>query len=109
MASRTVERGLGDDPFHEHTSQYEAWFLDNWNAYQAELRAVRELIPTAARAVEIGVGTGRFAVPLGITFGMDPSFPMLNIARERGIEVAMGVGKVLSSRSGHEHRHTDLQ
>jgi len=93
--SRTVEGGFGVDPFHEHTSQYEAWFLDNRNAYQAEIRAVRELISSADRTVEIGVGTGRFAAPLGIAFGLDPSLPMLNIARERGIEVAMGVGEDL--------------
>jgi SAM-dependent methyltransferase len=87
--------GLQADPFSEHVNQYEAWFAANDNAYQAELRAVSELIPASTRTVEIGVGTGRFAGPLGITFGLDPSLPMLRIARDRGIQVAMGVGEDL--------------
>jgi len=85
----------GDGPFEEHVGQYETWFSDNQNAYQAELRAVKELILPAERTVEIGVGTGRFAAPLGIAYGLDPSLPMLRIARRRGIEVAMGVGESL--------------
>ena len=92
---RTVEEGIQGNPFHAHVGQYESWFLDNENAYQAELRAVKELTFPAERAVEIGVGTGRFAAPLGITFGLDPSLPMLRIARDRGIQVAVGVGEAL--------------
>ncbi len=45
--------------------------------------------------MEVGVGTGRFAAPLGIRFGVDPSPPMARVARERGIQVAMGVGEAL--------------
>jgi SAM-dependent methyltransferase len=83
------------DPFDQHTSRYEAWFLKHRNAYEAEVRAVRQLVPSTERAIEIGVGTGRFAIPLGIRFGMDPSRPMLRLARARGLEVAMAVGEAL--------------
>jgi len=43
--------------------------------------------------LEVGVGTGRFAIPLGVDIGIDPSFEMLQIAQTRGIEVVKGVGE----------------
>lgn len=83
------------DPFDQHASHYEAWFRRNRNAYEAEVRAVRALMPSAGRTLEIGVGTGRFASPLGIRFGVDPSLAMVRFARERGVEVVIGVGEAL--------------
>ena len=94
MGQRATGRAR-DDPFHEHVPQYEAWFVENQNAYRAEVRAIEALMHPVARGVEIGVGTGRFAAPLGIALGLDPSLPMLRIARRRGIEVAVGVGESL--------------
>jgi SAM-dependent methyltransferase len=94
QGQRATGRG-GDDPFGRHVGQYEAWFKVNQNAYQAEIRAIEPLMGPVARGVEIGVGTGRFAAPLGIALGLDPSLPMLRIARMRGIEVAAGVGESL--------------
>lgn len=52
-------------------------------------------MPSTERAIEIGVGTGRFAIPLGIRYGVDPSRPMLQLARARGLEVAVAVGEAL--------------
>jgi SAM-dependent methyltransferase len=83
------------DPFDQNASQYEAWFLRNRYAYETEVRAVRALMPSAGRTLEIGVGTGRFASPLGIQFGVDPSLAMVHLARERGVEVVIGVGEAL--------------
>src|SRR5579863_8743760 len=37
--------------------------------------------------VEIGVGTGRFAQPLHIKFGIEPSENMAQLAEKRGIKV----------------------
>jgi SAM-dependent methyltransferase len=45
--------------------------------------------------VEIGVGTGRFAAPLGISIGVEPSPGMAELARQRGIEVLEGVAEAL--------------
>ena len=87
--------GTERDPFSEHSSRYEAWFSDHPNVYRAELRAVRELMGPVGRSVEIGVGTGRFAVPLGVTWGVDPALPMLRTAREKGVEAVLGVGEAL--------------
>ena len=41
-------------------------------------------------SVEIGVGTGRFAFPLGIRSGLEPLAKMATIARDRGISVVEG-------------------
>jgi SAM-dependent methyltransferase len=42
--------------------------------------------------IEVGVGTGRFAVPLGVEFGLDTSRRMLQKARRRGLSVCQAVG-----------------
>jgi len=44
-------------------------------------------LPEIGKGVEIGVGTGRFAKPLGIRIGIEPSKNMGVIARSNGIEV----------------------
>ncbi len=83
------------EPFEKYYNKYEDWFIKNKFAYQSELLAIRELLPEKGRGVEIGVGSGRFAEPLGIKYGIDPSGKMLEIARKRGIEVSLGVAENL--------------
>lgn len=83
------------DAFEKHTTRYDEWFDDHYWAYQAELRAVRSLLPENKRGVEIGVGTGRFAGPLGIQIGVEPSANMSAGAVERGIEVIEGIAENL--------------
>ncbi len=87
----------GISSFSENVERYEAWFLDNPFAYVSELHAIRELLPKG-NGVEIGVGTGRFAAPLGIKKGIEPSRPMAEHARKKGIEVAAGVAEHLPYR-----------
>jgi len=53
------------------------------------------MLPKHGLGIEIGVGTGRFAAPLGITTGVEPSRAMGAIARERGIRVIQGVAESL--------------
>ena len=85
-------------PFEEHTTEYEAWFEENEAAYRAELAALRRLVPSTGDGVEIGVGSARFAAPLGIGVGVDPSGKMLEYARERGVEVLKGIAEQLPFR-----------
>jgi len=92
-------RGLRVDPFDRHWKRYESWFDVHENAYLAEIRALKALVPEGALGLEVGVGTGRFAGPLGIPFGVDPSRSMARVALERGIGVAMGMGEALPFRS----------
>jgi len=82
-------------PFDRHAQRYEEWFETHGAAYRAELRAVRELLPRGGLGVEIGVGSGRFAAPLNVAHGVDPSPVMCSLARSRGVEVVLGTGESL--------------
>ena len=81
--------------FDENVEEYDRWYDENKRAYQAELQAVRRFIPEAGRGLEVGVGTGRFAAPLGIDVGVDPAGNMLARARERGVETEVAYGEDL--------------
>jgi ubiquinone/menaquinone biosynthesis C-methylase UbiE len=81
--------------FETHLDQYESWFEKHACAYQAELRAIKALLPPSGKSLEIGVGSGLFAVPLGIRQGIDPSRAMMAMARERGIDVTYGVAEAI--------------
>ena len=72
--------------FDSRVQEYEEWFERNRWAYLSELELLRRLLPKEGRGLEVGVGTGRFAGPLGIKTGVDISEGMLALARERGIE-----------------------
>lgn len=82
-------------PFEEHTERYEAWFERHEAVYRSELAALRRLLPTVGYGLEIGVGSARFAAPLGLQVGVDPAGDMLAYARERGIDVVKGVAEHL--------------
>jgi len=82
-------------PFERYANRYEEWFIRNAFAYQSELQAIKVLMPLCGVGMEIGVGTGRFAAPLGIKIGIEPSEAMRKIASEKGIEVIDGVAEDL--------------
>jgi ubiquinone/menaquinone biosynthesis C-methylase UbiE len=82
-------------PFEKYTFRYENWFKQNVFAYKSEIRALKEQLPKNGISIEIGVGSGRFAAPLGIPIGLDPSKKMLKIAKQRGIESIKGVAENL--------------
>ena len=76
------------DPFEKFSDRYDNWFERNLNLYQDELEAIRQAIPCAeAKGLEIGVGTGKFAQPLGIKVGVEPSRKMAEKAEQLGIKV----------------------
>jgi len=83
------------EPFERHSEQYEEWFERNEYAYGSELEAIKSLMPVVKNGIEIGVGSGRFAAPLGICTGIEPSKKMGRIAKERGIHVIEGVAEDL--------------
>ncbi|MFW6193708.1 MAG: class I SAM-dependent methyltransferase [Gemmatimonadota bacterium] len=90
---------MPEDPFELFADDYDAWYDRHAHAYRSELRAIRRVIGSSGRALEVGVGTGRFAGPLGLRFGLDPAFAMLRRARERGLSVVGGVGERLPFRA----------
>lgn len=83
------------EPFEKYPYQYEDWFERNKFVYESELRAIREQLPESKKGIEIGVGSGRFTVPLGIKIGVDPSKEMRKLAQKRGIDVINGVAESL--------------
>jgi ubiquinone/menaquinone biosynthesis C-methylase UbiE len=83
------------EPFERYANKYENWFERNKFAYESELQAIRKLLPENGEGIEIGVGSGRFAAPLGIKVGVEPSSKMREIAQKRGIEVIDGVAEAL--------------
>ena len=87
-------------PFEAHHQRYEAWFEKHEAAYMSELLALRPFVPWEGRGIEIGVGSGRFAAPLGVRVGVDPSAAMLAHAAARGIEVVEGAAENLPFETG---------
>jgi SAM-dependent methyltransferase len=81
--------------FDGQATEYDTWFDKHNDLYRAELEAVRSLVPIAGKGVEIGVGTGRFALPLGISLGVEPAREMAEMARRRGMDVREGVAEAL--------------
>jgi SAM-dependent methyltransferase len=94
-ATRRNPVTAGAEPFVRHHRRYEKWFERHRMAYYSELLAVRALLPWNGRGLEIGVGTGRFAGPLGVEFGIDPAAEMLAYAQIRGVCVASAVAEAL--------------
>ncbi|MCI4397492.1 MAG: class I SAM-dependent methyltransferase [Acidobacteria bacterium] len=83
-------------PFEEHSDRYDEWFERNRDVYHAELEAIRQLIPSPnAKGLEVGVGSGKFAVPLGIKIGVEPSERMAAKAEKCGILVFRDVAENL--------------
>lgn len=84
--------------FSKNVADYEAWYDKYPEVYQSEVKALQEQfldLPPKARGIEIGVGTGRFAVPLGIKEGLEPSEEMAAKALKKGIEIVEGVAENL--------------
>jgi len=87
-------------PFEAHHERYDSWFQRHDTAYYSELLAVRALLPWEGRGLEVGVGTGRFAAPLGVQWGIDPSPVMRSYAARRGISVRAGSAEGLPFEEG---------
>ncbi|MFP4489023.1 MAG: class I SAM-dependent methyltransferase [Bacteroidales bacterium] len=83
------------EPFDRYSDQYEQWFTDHKHAFYSELKIIRKLLPLKGRGVEIGVGSGIFALALGISEGCDPSEEMRRKAAEKGIKAIDAVAENL--------------
>ena len=86
---------IQNNPFDRYAHQYDLWFDKHNESYQLELDAIRELLPTHGKGVEVGAGTGRFMGPLGILSGIEPVVAMRSIAAERGLNIQQGVAENL--------------
>lgn len=92
MESKTIEA------FNRYSEEYDRWFdgPEGRVLFQMEVEAVRLLMKDLKHPfIEIGVGTGRFAKKLGISFGVDPAINILKRAKKRGIKVVLARGENL--------------
>ncbi|MGD9874208.1 MAG: class I SAM-dependent methyltransferase [Kiritimatiellia bacterium] len=83
------------EPFDQFSERYAAWFEKHPAAYQSELAAVRDLWPAGANGIEIGVGAGHFAGPLGIRRGVEPAEGMRLMALKRKLGAVSGTAENL--------------
>ena len=81
--------------FDSYSNEYEDWFIINKYAFQSELNAIKKALPENGDVIEVGIGSGIFAAPLGIKEGVDPSEAMREKARRRDIRVMDAVAEKL--------------
>ncbi|MBN1850513.1 MAG: class I SAM-dependent methyltransferase [Deltaproteobacteria bacterium] len=88
-------------PFERYSDAYDEWFQKNAEKYEVELEVIRGLLPPyEVKGVEVGVGSGKFAGPLGITIGVEPSRKMALKSKKLGIHVVQGVSENLPFSAG---------
>jgi len=83
------------EPFDKYLNNYEDWFEEHKYVYESELEAVRHFIPKKKKGIEIGIGTGRFALPLGIREGVEPSAAMRHFVMLKELKVYDGIAEEL--------------
>lgn len=86
--------------FEDNAGDYDRWFDEHMAVYAAQVRMLRDAVLPTGCGLEVGVGSGRFAVPLGIGYGIDPSRELLKMAKSRGVEVMLGEGEHLPCKAG---------
>lgn len=87
-------------PFESHHRRYDEWFERHAAAYHSELLAVRAQLPWQGLGLSVGVGTGRFAAPLGVQVGIDPAHAVLGYAAKRGIAAVQAIAEALPFADG---------
>ena len=83
------------DPYQGRAGEYDEWYDQHRPVYEAELTAVRSLVPHFGIGLEIGVGTARFGAPLKINYGLEPSAAMRAVARLRGVRIVAGTAEAI--------------
>ena len=83
------------EPFYLYLNDYETWFKEHRYVYESEIEAVRHFVPFGKKGIEIGIGTGRFAIPMNIMEGIEPSAAMRRHSQKLGLSVYNGVAENL--------------
>jgi len=81
------QMSLSNNPFESYAEEYDEWFEKNNFVYLSELELLKTLVPKKEIGIEIGIGTGRFAEPLNIKLGLDPSKKMFEISSKKDMMV----------------------
>lgn len=88
--------------FQKTWKEFDKWFDTHRALYLSELAALKKAGQTGT-GLEIGVGTGRFAAPLAVRFGLDPAINMLKLAKKRGVQSVQGLGENLPFKNESFH------
>jgi ubiquinone/menaquinone biosynthesis C-methylase UbiE len=88
--------------YEKNWQEYDEWYDTHQPLYRSEIKALEKVMPSGW-GLEIGVGTGRFASPLSVRYGLDPSFNMLKLAKQRNINVIQGFGENLPFKNESFH------
>ncbi len=79
--------------FDQYAEKYDAWFLDNENVLASEVALVASTLKNGGRVLSVGCGSGLFEAimrrdyGINVENGVEPSAPMAEIARKRGMNV----------------------
>ncbi len=87
-----------ENVFERLTERYDAWYDSKEKGrylYESELRCLIPLVESESPILEIGVGTGRFAMHFPNAVGADPSLNALGMAKSRGIKTVQARGETL--------------
>jgi len=99
-----MRMGVGtvpEDVFEVYADDYDRWFDEHQDEYHGELSRIWQILPPPdSHSIEVGVGSGRFASPLRIGIGVEPSLALCRAARRRGIDVIRGKAEALPIRDG---------
>jgi ubiquinone/menaquinone biosynthesis C-methylase UbiE len=71
--------------FDQYAKSYDQWYERPFgsSAFGLEVACLKRVIGSFSLSLEVGVGSGRFAQALGVSYGLDPSMELLKLARQR--------------------------
>lgn len=90
---------MGYQAFDQYASEYDAWFMENRNVLETELRLVASTLRKAGRILSIGSGSGLFEKLLKDRYSIEvarciePAEGMAAIARKKGFEVEINTAE----------------
>jgi len=90
---------MGYQAFDQYASEYDAWFMENTNVLETELRLVASCLKDSGKILSIGCGSALFEKLLAdrydirIEHGIEPAEGMAAIARKRGFDVEINTAE----------------
>ena len=90
---------MGYQAFDQYASEYDAWFLENTNVLETELRLVASTLKNSGKILSIGCGSALFEKLLSdkydihVAHGIEPAEGMAEIARKRGFDVEINTAE----------------
>jgi MinD superfamily P-loop ATPase/ubiquinone/menaquinone biosynthesis C-methylase UbiE len=99
----SVLRSDAEDVFEIMTAKYDAWYdsEEGRPLYESELQCIKSIYDAKnVPVLEVGVGTGRFAMHFPGAMGIDPALNALKMAEARGVKTIRGYGERLPFDQG---------